>query len=48
MTRSNQCHTRSPLARSGKGRRQRLRFTAVGDVYMRPTISARNHVLRSV
>jgi hypothetical protein len=48
MTRSNQCQTQSPLACSGKGRRQRLSFTAVGDVYIRPTISARNHVLRSV
>jgi hypothetical protein len=48
MTRSNRCHTTSSLARPGTGRRQRLIFTAIGDDYIRPTVSARNQVLRSV
>ena len=48
MTRSNPCHSQSSPARPRKGRRQRLIFTAIGDDYIRPTISARNHVLRSV
>jgi len=48
MTRSNRYHTKSSLARPGKGRRQRLIFTAIGDDYIPPPISARNHVLRSV